>query len=619
MARGSQDSGPLPAQLEFDALTVDDLRPLAAMLVSDPPKRKGELVAVVVGAMTDPARVRKLYDQLEPLAQFAVREATHDPDGIYSEIAFEARHGQEPSWSVSSGKSNSSWSESRRSRPTPLVLFFPKYNFLPTDVRKILLTFVPPPDPFRIKTSTESPTTHSLPQSSWGQREPEKPEPVRIRETAREAEADLAAILRLIDAGKVRVTDKKQTPTDASRKAVAGALTGGDFYTPEDGKEYDDEPPQDLAIKAFAWPMLVQAAGLAEKRGEILKLTTAGREALSKAPATTLKKIWSAWVKTTLLDEFSRVEAIKGQGKARLSAVANRRGVILEAIKDCPPGEWFKIDDFWRFLHATEREFAMTAGDGGYWDLYLCEKGYGSFANSHGDTWQQIQGRYILAFLFEYAATTGLLDVAHISPRGARDDYRDRWGADDLPYLSRYDGLLSVRINALGAWCLGLAEGYRPTAPQVTDNLRVLANLDVVATQPPPVADRLTLERFADETSPMVWKLSGEKIRGVVEQGGRVDELTEFLATRMAGEIPPAVETFLSDLRRKVELLKDGGPARLIECADAHVAAVLVNDRQLKGKCLLAGDRTLVVPETDLAAVRKAVRRLGYVWPIPGE
>jgi hypothetical protein len=147
----------------------------------------------------------------------------------------------------------------------------------------------------------------------------------------------------------------------------------------------------------------------------------------------------------------------------------------------------------------------------------------------------------------------------------------------------------------------------------------VLANLDVVATRPPSAADRLTLERFADETSPATWKLSAAKVMAVVEQGGRVEELRDFLATRSAGDIPPAVETFLGDLRRKAGMLKDGGPARLVECADEHVAAELANDRQLKGKCLPAGDRLIVVREADLAAVRKAVRRLGYVWPIPGE
>jgi hypothetical protein len=48
-------------------------------------------------------------------------------------------------------------------------------------------------------------------------------------------------------------------------------------------------------------------------------------------------------------------------------------------------------------------------------------------------------------------------------------------------------------------------------------------------------------------------------------------------------------------------------------------ATELANDRQMKGCCLLAGDRLLVVREADLSAVWKAVRRLGYVRPVPGE
>lgn len=127
------------------------------------------------------------------------------------------------------------------------------------------------------------------------------------------------------------------------------------------------------------------------------------------------------------------------------------------------------------------------------------------------------------------------------------------------------------------------------------------------------------MNRFADETSPATWKLSAAKVLAVVEQGGRVEELRDFLATRAAGDIPPAVETFLGDLHRKAGMLKDGGSARLIECADEHIATELANDRQLKGKCRPAGDRLLVVREADLAVVRKAVRRLGYVWPIPSE
>src|SRR5438093_355040 len=76
--RAGQDRGALTAEQEFARLTIERLRPLAALLGSAPPKKKGELVAVLTRAMTDPARARSLYDRLEPVAQLAVREATHD-------------------------------------------------------------------------------------------------------------------------------------------------------------------------------------------------------------------------------------------------------------------------------------------------------------------------------------------------------------------------------------------------------------------------------------------------------------------------------------------------------------------------------------------------------------
>ena len=79
-----------------------------------------------------------------------------------------------------------------------------------------------------------------------------------MRETAREAEADLPAVLRLIDAGQVRVTDKKRVPTEATRKAVTGVLTGGDFHTPDDAGEHDGDPAHDAGR---SWPICTTRPG----------------------------------------------------------------------------------------------------------------------------------------------------------------------------------------------------------------------------------------------------------------------------------------------------------------------------------------------------------------------
>src|ERR1700722_10722139 len=58
---------------------------------------------------------------------------------------------------------------------------------------------------------------------------------------------------------------------------------------------------------------------------------------------------------------------------------------------------------------------------------------------------------------------------------------------------------INVHIGRAGAWCLDLAKTYEPQAAAVERVLRVLPNLDVVATdKPPSAADVLFLERFAE-------------------------------------------------------------------------------------------------------------------------
>lgn len=98
------------------------------------------------------------------------------------------------------------------------------------------------------------------------------------------------------------------------------------------------------------------------------------------------------------------------------------------------------------------------------WKLYLCERQYGSLGYDGSSGWNILQERYISAVLFEYAATLGMVDVAYSDPAGARNDYGDMWGTDDLDFLSRYDGLSSFRLTPLGAYVLGLDAAYEPLA-----------------------------------------------------------------------------------------------------------------------------------------------------------
>jgi hypothetical protein len=273
--------------------------------------------------------------------------------------------------------------------------------------------------------------------------------PLVRRDTERAAQQDLHTVLRLLDKGKSVVSEKTLRASSAAVQEIASLLRDGDFYdsTPKQNTWDQEVGP----MKAFAWPLLVQAAKLAELHGKKLALTKAGRHALSAPPAETLRLIWQRWVKSTLLDECNRIDAIKGQhgkGKRALTAVEGRRTVIAAALKQCPVGSWVKVDDFLRFMIAAGFNFEVTREP---WDLYIADPQYGSLGYEGYHDWEILQGRYVFCLLFEYAATLGMIDVAYVNPAGVRLDFQKMWGTDDLEYLSRYDGLIYFRLNALGA------------------------------------------------------------------------------------------------------------------------------------------------------------------------
>lgn len=230
------------------------------------------------------------------------------------------------------------------------------------------------------------------------------------RDTAPQALADLVAVLTLTAGGTLRCSEATRRPAAATVAAVAEVLDG-DFYPRE-------------PIAAFAWPLLLQAGGLAELAGGRLQLTARGRTALTKPPAATVRQLWRSWVTTTVIDEFSRVEEIKGQRAANvLTSVKTRRKAVATALAACPRNEWITVDA----LFATMRRRRETSPDiarseRALWKLYLVDPQYGSLGYSGFADWPVLEGRYTLAVLFEYAATLGLVDVEYTDPVGARTD-----------------------------------------------------------------------------------------------------------------------------------------------------------------------------------------------------
>ncbi len=601
----------------LSSMATDDLKAMVHRLgLPKPwPTRKADRIEAIERQLAG-KRLQELWESLDEGQRHAVSEALHSPGNELNPVRFRAKYGKRPA----------GFGPIDRPRASPLRFFlYPADRYaseptvIPIDLAERLSAFVPPPPEATLAAVDELPETIEQRERGYAG-EGKAPNYRRVAlvrcDMERAAPRDLHAVLHLITQGKVAVSAKTRQASGASVRRVGRVLEGGDFFDPtEKGKHSRDQVAG--PIKAFAWPWLVQAARLAEPRGSGLALTKTGRAALDAPGAETLRRLWDRWLKNTLLDEFSRIDDIKGQtrgkGKRAMTAASSRRPVIAEALAQCPVGRWVRFEDFSRFMQAASFDFEVTRNP---WNLYLADPHYGSLEYEGYHDWAILQGRYLLCLLFEYAATLGLIDVAYTDPHGARRDFTRIWGSDELSYLSRYDGLRYFRLNRLGAYCLGVAATYEPsTPPPARASLTVFPDLRLQAGAPLSPDESLLLETYARAESDRVWRLDRDKALAAIESGHGIEELRNFLAARDDQPLPEAVEGFLRNTERGARALAPKGTALLIECADAAVAARLAGDERLAKLCLLAGERHLVVRTKSEDAFRKAVRKLGYGMP----
>jgi hypothetical protein len=595
-------------QLALESMNAEGLRKLVALTGQKVPTRKGDMAALIVQHLAG-ERLRTVWEGLDELQRAAVAEAVHSPSSRLNAGLFRAKYGRDPDWGPA-GKSGYD------RKPSCLCLFLFRGGIAPADLKARLLKFVPEPRQSAIAALDRLPPAYERPFERWNEKQRTREKgteevPLAVHETEQAAQRELLSVLRLVDAGKVAVSDKTRRASTATIDAITAILDRGDYYprTPVEDQWYDENAGP---IRAFAWPLLVQAGGLAQLAGTRLQLTKAGRKALSEPAAGTIRTLWRKWLGTTILDELARVECVKGQtgkGKRGLTALSARREAIAGSLAECPPGGWIATGEFSRYMQATGNEYEVTRDA---WGLYLGDRQYGSLG--YEGSAYVLDERYLWSLLLEYAATLGMIDVALIPPAGARRDFRGLWGTDELSFFSRYDGLMYFRLTPLGAYCLDVETDYQPAPMEVKPVLRVLPNLEIAATGSDlEQSDRLALNAYATPVSDFVWRLESSQLLAAIDAGRQVEEIRAFLVARGGAALPDTVARLLDDLAERTTKVRDRGLARLIECADPALAALIANDARTRKHCMRAGERHLVVTGSSEAAFRRALRDAGYL------
>lgn len=568
-------------------------------------RRKTDAIAEILPILNNTQKAVKIFLTLDHLQQKAVAEAVYHQNRGYDDGRFAAKYKANPSF----GKKIDYDFD-----PSLLNLFIYEDEFgkfIPQDLAAQIKPFVPKPQGFFLNTVEKLPESVTVRFPDW-QKKPAEITPLIVRETENDAMQDFWSVLRLVEEKKIAVSDKTFYPSAKSVEEITAVLCGGDFYEIKEDRQYY---PQIGAIKGFSWAMILQASKLTNVSAKKLALSNEGRKILNKPAHEIIKNLWQSWQKTTVLDEFNRVDEIKGQkhkGRTNLTGIKPRRESVANSFQLCPVGEWISIDEFFRCVRLNF-DFTVARDE---WNLYIAESGYGSLGYEYGanfDKWYIFQARYILAVLFEYAATLGLIDVAYISPYGARRDYGELWGTDDLDFLSRYDGLKFIRINHLGAYCFELEDNYELPEVAVKSSFSILPNLKIkVIGETLTGGEELFLENFAEKETAEVWRLSRERTIAALESGQKIEALREFLQKREEQLLPETVEGFLRDTEKRAAALTDKGTARIIECETAIIADELVANPHTKKFCQRVGKKSLAIFEQDEKKFRETVRKIGY-------
>ena len=186
--------------------TVDQLKQLLPHLsTSQRPTRKAEIIALIEQHLQG-KKLQSLWQQLDSLQQAAVAEVVHSLDSQFDAGRFQAKYGALPNFG-----SRSSYYGTQQT--TSLLGLFLYGYVMPLDLKQRLQKLVPPPISMKLKSSKDIPPTIEQRWQEFNydtrkriQRVQQIPLEQGLRE--RSAPQELLAVLRLIDAGKVSVSEK---------------------------------------------------------------------------------------------------------------------------------------------------------------------------------------------------------------------------------------------------------------------------------------------------------------------------------------------------------------------------------------------------------------------------
>lgn len=566
--------------------TSDDLKARFKFLpfTCSAPNRKADMIRKLHTTLTSVENIKLIWSCLTEVQKLFLQEAVHNHHGYIDPFIFKEKY--QLTAPSTKGDRYSHLGEKKEQLLAPF--FYPEYRYgspvrIPDDLLKSLKPLIPHPPAFTIDIASFS------------------DEDIILFESSQHTESELNTLINAIKDKSLTVSPKTGMPSKALLKKLSNQLN----------ELYSEEFETSLGnIKSFGWVQILKSASwIKESNGQLnVNVKTATPQ---QKNSDTIKQLFWDWQQNHQFDEFSRINAIKGQkgkGKEYFTTPESRRKACTETLKACPVGEWVSFTDFMRLM-AAEGHYYLITEDSSF--LYIGHAHYGRIYQE-----ESLTNVYTRCLMMEYFTTLGMIDIAYLDPNAASDEYFNNIGHFDLDYLSIYDGLQYLRLTQLGAHILGLTESYSE-APSAETPILLLSKLRIQYLQPPTSSERVFLINYADEVSGDTWQLSKDKLLSHIEHGGDLDELQAFINVRDEQPyLPVEIEILFKTLEKNKQAVKSEGRVLLLKCDSEATAKNIASAPQINKWCQRVGRDQLIIPENKESQFRSLIHELSYAMPI---
>ena len=210
---------------------------------------------------------------------------------------------------------------------------------------------------------------------------------------------------------------------------------------------------------------------------------------------------------------------------------------------------------------------------------------------------------YVTLFLW---AALGLIDIAYNTP------------IYDNQATPLYNGIQYVRLNALGAYLLGIADNYETPELKVIPNPVLSPEKLSITAHPDDKTATILLAPYTHKAPDQNVYITNYGIfmhdcSNLVQLGNKV---ISFKNTLKDIEIPDNWQQFFATILAQSNAFQEANSHRLIQipAENTTLARLIARDAELKKNIIKAENYYIIVFSKNESAVKKRLKELGYFW-----